>query len=259
MTANLAYGSRLTWRSRDQDWSGEAQRTIHFYRDSTAPTVVSVEITELSGSSFVLITFTEELHRARSPGIRHFLVKRTPTGGSEETVTQDRPPQLQGKDLTLELSETILSTDHVTVSYTQSSLRSQRLQDKFGNEVAIFTDVARKRHEPSGQDFSHSHDTPGFVGVGNRFQRPAARPERPPGRHVQPGRLGAQQETTASRSSSNRRAAPRGFSTRGTSGGTTTPPAPQWAATSGWRNVCYLDRTLCCQRMGQQLRRQSHL
>ncbi len=163
---NLAYGSRLTWRSRDQDWSGEAQRTIHFYRDSTAPTVVSVEITELSGSSFVLITFTEELHRARSPGIRHLLVKRTPTGGSEETVTQDRPPQLQGKDLTLELSETILSTDHVTVSYAKPGASHQRLQDKFGNEVAIFTDVARKRHEPSGQDFSHSPDTPGFVGVG---------------------------------------------------------------------------------------------
>ena len=164
---NLAYGSRLTWRSSDQDWSGEAQRTIHFYRDSTAPTVVSVEITELSGSSFVLITFTEELHRARSPGIRHFLVKRTPTGGSEETVTQDRPPQLQGEDLTLELSETILSTDHVTVSYAKPGPSHQRMADNFGNEVAIFTDVlARKRDEPSGQDFSHSHDTPGFVSVG---------------------------------------------------------------------------------------------
>ena len=46
---NQAYGSRLTWRSSDLDWSGEAQRTIHFYRDSTAPTVVSVEITELTG------------------------------------------------------------------------------------------------------------------------------------------------------------------------------------------------------------------
>ena len=41
------------------------------------------------------------------------------------------------------------------------------MADEFGNEVASFTDVlARKRHEPSGQDFSHSHDTPGFVGVG---------------------------------------------------------------------------------------------
>ena len=163
---NLAYGSRLTWISSDLDWSGEAQRTIHFYRDSTAPTVVSVEVTESSGRSILLITFTEELHRARSPGIRHFLVKRTPTGGSEETVTQNRPPQLQGKGLTLELSETILSTDHVKVSYAKPGPSHQRLQDKFGNEVAIFTDVARKRHEPSGHDFSHSHDTPGFVGVG---------------------------------------------------------------------------------------------
>ena len=163
---NLAYGSRLTWISSELDWSGEAQRTIHFYRDSTAPTVVSVEVTESSGRSILLITFTEELHRARNPGIRHFLVKRTPTGGSEETVTQKRPPQLQGKSLTLELSKTILSTDHVKVSYAKPGPSHQRMADNFGNEVAIFTDVARKRHEPSGQDFSHNHDTLGFVGVG---------------------------------------------------------------------------------------------
>ena len=64
------------------------------------------------------------------------------------------------------LSETILSTDHVKVSYAKPGPSHQRMADNFGNEVAIFTDVARKRHEPSGEDFSHSHDTPDFVGVG---------------------------------------------------------------------------------------------
>ena len=60
----------------------------------------------------------------------------------------------------LDRSVQILPTDTVTVSYVKPEITFQRMADEFSNEVASFTDVlARKRDEPSGHDFSHSHDT----------------------------------------------------------------------------------------------------
>ena len=117
MTADLAYGSRLTWRSSDLDWSGEAQRTIHFYRDSTAPTVVSVEVTELSGVSLLTITFTEELNLRILPHPSAFAVKKTPAGGSEQTATFTGISYHGKYTWGRALTEVVLPTDRVTVSY----------------------------------------------------------------------------------------------------------------------------------------------
>ena len=161
-----AYGSRLTWSSSGLDWSGEAQRTIHFYRDSTAPTVVSVEaFNDAFDNGTVIITFTEDLDRRRTTPGSAFTVKKTPAGGSEQTIAAT----ISGKTVSLRIvRQPFLPTDTgVTVSYAKPGMSFQIMADKFGNEVASFTDVlARKRHEPSGQDFSHYHDTLGFVSVG---------------------------------------------------------------------------------------------
>ena len=117
---NQAYGSRLTWRRSGLDWSGEAQRTIHFYRDSTAPTVVSVEVTnDEFGSGYVLITFTEDLDDLRETGGSPFTVKKTPAGGSEQTLTFD-DSKVSGKTASLQLYDVpFLPTDTVTVSYAK--------------------------------------------------------------------------------------------------------------------------------------------
>ena len=162
-----AYGSRLTWSSSGLDWSGEAQRTIHFHRDSTSPTVVSVEYTDNGfGNVILLITFTEELTLRILPHPSAFAVKKTPAGGSEQTATFTGISYHGKYTWGRALTEVVLPTDRVTVSYAKPT-DLYKLKDLFGNDVESFTDVlARKRHEPSGQDFSHSHDTPGFVGVG---------------------------------------------------------------------------------------------
>ena len=165
---NLAYGSRLTWSSSGLDWSGEAQRTIHFHRDSTAPTVVSVEATKEGVNGNVIITFTEDMERNRTTRIAAFTVKKTPAGESEQTIPLFRA-DISGKTMKLRMNRNpFLPTDTgVTVSYAKPGPSIERMTDKFGNEVASFTDVlARKRDEPSGQDFSHYHDTLGFVSVG---------------------------------------------------------------------------------------------
>ena len=161
-------GKLLSWSSSGLDWSVHAERTLYIHRDSTAPTVVSVEVTNDSfGSGNVLITFTEDLDELRETGGSAFTVKKTPAGGSEQTLTPD-DSKVSGKTASLQIYDVpFLPTDTVTVSYAKPGVSFEIMADEFGNEVESFTDVlARKRHEPSGQDFSHYHDTLGFVGVG---------------------------------------------------------------------------------------------
>ena len=229
-------GKLLSWSSSGLDWSVHPERTLYIHRDSTAPTVASVEVTKLSGVSMLTITFTEELNLRILPHPSAFAVKKTPAGGSEQTATFTGISYHGKYTWGRALTEVVLPTDRVTVSYAKPT-DLFKLQDKFGNDVESFTDVlARKRHEPSGQDFSHSHDTPGFVGVG---QDSSGRlPDRSDHRGdtfnlvgLEPSRNYRVEVVFKSAGSTQR------FSTRGTSGGTSTPPPPQWAATSGCRTV----------------------
>ena len=157
----------LFWHLSKRGWDDHSVRTLYIYRDTTPPRLESVEgVTTTSGSTLTL-NFSEDMYFQNSPPNSAFTVKKTPAGGSEETVTLSGNPNREDKTITLPLTAPFLPTDRVTLSYTKPEATSQRLADRFGNEVENFTDVpVRKRHEPSGQDFSHSADTLGFVSVG---------------------------------------------------------------------------------------------
>ena len=160
-------GKLLSWSSSGLDWSVHPERTLYIHRDSTAPTVASVEVTDDGfGNDILLITFTEELNRINLPVVTAFTAKKTPAGGSEQTASFISNSRHGYKTWGRVLSGAILPTDTVTVSYAKPT-SGNKLRDLFGNEVESFTDVlARKRHEPSGQDFSNTADTLGFVSVG---------------------------------------------------------------------------------------------
>ena len=154
--------------TREGPLTSAATPAIYIHPDSIPPTVVSVEITQVSGVSLLTITFTEELNLRFPPriGIGTFTAKKTPAGGSEQTATFTGNSYNNKYTWGRVLTEVVLPTDRVTVSYAKPA-GLFKLKDLFGNDVENFTDVlARKRHEPSGQDFSHYHDTLGFVSVG---------------------------------------------------------------------------------------------
>ena len=90
-------GKLLSWSSSGLDWSVHPERTLYIHRDSTAPTVVSVEVAEEFGVSYLTITFTEELNRNRLPPDSTFTAKKTPAGGSEQTATFTRSSFAGGK------------------------------------------------------------------------------------------------------------------------------------------------------------------
>ena len=154
-----------SWSPRygDFNWSNQAERTLYISRDQTPPTFAEVNF---SGTA-ITVTFTEDLNAA-SLADGAFTVKKTPTSGTEETVTLSGTPTINGKTVTLTLGAAPAATDKVTLTYTKpASGTGNKLADKFGNEAANFTDVLlRSRHEPSGQDFRHSAGTPGFVTTG---------------------------------------------------------------------------------------------
>ena len=154
--------------TREGPLTSAATPAIYIHPDSIPPTVASVEITQVSGVSLLTITFTEELNLRFPPriGIGTFTAKKTPAGGSEQTATFTGNSYNNKYTWGRVLTEVVLPTDRVTVSYAKPT-GLFKLKDLFGNDVENFTDVlARKRHEPSGQDFSHYHDTLGFVSVG---------------------------------------------------------------------------------------------
>ncbi len=105
--------------------------------DNTAPDVVSATV---DGTGLVL-TFDEDLGAAASLANGAFAVKKTPAGGSEETVTLSGTPAISGKTVTLTLFAAVAAGDSVTVSYEKpTSGSANRLVDTAGNEVADFDD-----------------------------------------------------------------------------------------------------------------------
>ena len=106
----------------------------------TAPTVSSAAV---DGASLV-ITFNENLAAATNLANSAFEVKKTPDGGSEETVTLSGSPSISGATVTLTLAAAAVHGDtDVKVSYTRPTSGSDNtLEDAAGNEVATFTGQA---------------------------------------------------------------------------------------------------------------------
>ena len=71
------------WSNSGVDWRDKVERTLYISRDQTPPTVSSFDVT----GTTVTLTFSEELGAAASLANSAFTVKKTPSGGMEETVT----------------------------------------------------------------------------------------------------------------------------------------------------------------------------
>ena len=107
--------------------------------DTTAPTVSGATV---DGTSLV-VTFDEILAAAANLANSAFTVKKTPSGGSEETVTLTGSASISAAAVTLTLAAPVVSTDAVTLSYTRPpSGTGNKLQDANGNDVASFSDRA---------------------------------------------------------------------------------------------------------------------
>ena len=88
------------------------------------------------------LTFSETLGAAASLANSAFTVKKTPQGGSEQTVSLSGTPSISADALTLTLANAVLETDSgVMVSYEKpTSGTNNKLIDADGNETASFTD-----------------------------------------------------------------------------------------------------------------------
>ena len=108
--------------------------------DTTAPEFSSAKVVE----STLEITFTEALATAANLANNAFVVKKTPAGGNEETVSLGGPPSIRGATVTLNLNPAVVHSDtDVKVSYTIPQTDDyNRLEDADGNEVASFTNRA---------------------------------------------------------------------------------------------------------------------
>ena len=108
--------------------------------DTTAPTFSSATV---DGTALV-ITFNETLAQAASLANSAFAVKKTPSGGSEQTASLSGSPSISGATVTLTLAAAAVHTDTgVKVSYTKpASGSNNKLQDAAANEVTGFTDRA---------------------------------------------------------------------------------------------------------------------
>ena len=167
------------FRSRDGtgDWNNWFQimeiRIHGMETDAIAPTIVSATV----DTRELVITFNEDLAPAASLANSAFTVKKTPSGGSEQTVTLTGSPSISGKTVTLTLNADVVSTDTgVKVSYTKpTSGTDNTLEDAAGNEVASFTDqavIAADTTEPTVD--SATVDTRELVITFNEDLAPAA-------------------------------------------------------------------------------------
>ena len=91
------------------------------------------------------ITFSEPLAAAASLANGVFTVKKTPSGGSQATLTlSSTAPSISGSTVTLAVAtaSSVTSSDtSVLVSYTKPVMGTvNKLVDRFGNETATFTD-----------------------------------------------------------------------------------------------------------------------
>ena len=106
--------------------------------DTTPP---RLSRTVVDGAKLTL-AFSEAIDDAASPANGAFTVKKTPPGGSEETVGLSGSPAVEGARVTLSLAKAVRGADTgVKVSYRKSgSDAGDRLKDEAGNEVAEFSD-----------------------------------------------------------------------------------------------------------------------
>ena len=111
------------------------------HRVETTPPTLS---TAIVNRTLLRLIFNETLGTAASLANGAFTVKKTPQGGTEETVSLSGSPAIGGARVTLTLANAVLETDtDVRVSYTRPpSGTGNRLRDEAGNEVASFTGQA---------------------------------------------------------------------------------------------------------------------
>ena len=115
--------------------------------DVTAPAAPRATV---NGSTLV-ITFDEALAAAANLSNSAFVVKKTPSGGSETSVTLTGSPSISGASVTLTLAHAAVASDtDVKVSYTQpTSGTANTLEDANGNAVADFVDLAVTNATPA--------------------------------------------------------------------------------------------------------------
>ena len=108
--------------------------------DGIAPILQGVTV---SGDK-VSVSFNEALDADSVPPASAFTVKRTPQGGSEETVSLSGSPVITAGAVLLTLANAVAATDTgVKVSYAKPTASgASTLKDDLGNEVASFTDHA---------------------------------------------------------------------------------------------------------------------
>ena len=106
--------------------------------DGKIPALLDVAV----AGTKVSVTFDEALDGDALPPASAFTVKRTPQGGSEETVSLSGAPTIAAGAVVLTLSDPVAATDtDVKVSYTKPTAGAgSKLKDKAGNEAAGFID-----------------------------------------------------------------------------------------------------------------------
>jgi uncharacterized repeat protein (TIGR02059 family) len=88
------------------------------------------------------MSFNELLDETSIPAASAFTVKRTPQGGSEQTVSLTGSPEIRGGSVILTLANDLVASDTgVKVSYAVPS-SGAKLQDQAGNDAAGVTDKA---------------------------------------------------------------------------------------------------------------------
>ena len=117
---------------------GELDHDQNHRVDGKIPPLLDVAV----AGTKVSVAFGEALDGDAVPPASAFTVKRTPQGGSEETVSLSGPPVIAGGAVLLTLAEPVVATDTgVRVSYAKPNAGAgARLRDPAGNEAAGFTD-----------------------------------------------------------------------------------------------------------------------
>ena len=124
-----------------QNWSRHAERTIYLSQDTVAPTFTWATV---NGTSLV-ITLSEDLGAAASLDNTDFAVKKN----GSTTPLSTTAPVILGNTVTLTLTTAVAATDtNVLVTYTKpTSGTANKLMDRFGNQVATFTDEDAVQHQ----------------------------------------------------------------------------------------------------------------
>ena len=131
-------GFSYIWVTTHPDWTGSASRTLYVSEDTEPPELLYARTRD----DKVRLYFSEALAAADSLANSAFAVKRTPTGGSAQTLSLSGTPQIEANVVTLTLASEMASTPAgVTVSYTKpTNVSSNAITDGFGNDAASFTD-----------------------------------------------------------------------------------------------------------------------